>query len=100
VGWEDNSKKQISGGNDRKKSKVKGKGKGKSKGKCKCKCKCKCKSAYRSLHCAFAKSANAPVEMTRFGVRKDRGKSRSPEGMTERKARSRAKARAADSGLL
>jgi hypothetical protein len=38
--------------------------------------------------------------MTRFGVRKDRGKSRSPEGMTERKARSRAKARAADSGLL
>jgi hypothetical protein len=79
MGWEDNSKKQISVGNDRKKGKVKGKGKGKgkskskskSKSKCKSKCKCesKCKSAYRSLHCAFAKSANAPVEMTKFGVR-------------------------------
>ena len=75
MGWEDNSKKQISGGNDRKKSKVKGKvkgkgkGKGKSKSKSKGKCKSKCKSAYRSLHCAFAKSANAPVEMTKFGVR-------------------------------
>ena len=77
MGWEDNSKKQISGGNDRKKSKVKGKVKvkvkvkvkGKSKSKGKCKSKSKCKSAYRSLHCAFAKSANAPVEMTKFGVR-------------------------------
>ena len=73
MGWEDNSKKQISGGNDRKKSKVKSKVKGKVKvkvkGKGKGKCKSKCKSAYRSLHCVFAKSANAPVEMTKFGVR-------------------------------